>query len=88
MQLQRDRKAVRDAITQYGWGSEQVDEAQEKLLRDRLIRRGLVSEFRSARSVTTRAMEARRLAATSLFQRGDSLASIARQRGVSSEAPP
>ena len=32
------------------------------------------------------AMEARRLAATSLFQRGDSLAAIARQLGVSRQA--
>jgi len=34
-QLQKDRDAVHAAITQYGWDSDQTDDAQAQLFRDR-----------------------------------------------------
>jgi hypothetical protein len=40
-QLQKDRGAVRAAITQYGWDSDQTDAARAKLFRDRAEYRGL-----------------------------------------------
>jgi hypothetical protein len=47
-QLQKDREALHTAITQYGWDSEQVDEAQENLLRDRVEYRKLRRSLRAA----------------------------------------
>lgn len=47
-QLQKDREAMHSAITQYGWDSDQVDEAQEKLFRDRAEYRKLRRSLRAA----------------------------------------
>jgi hypothetical protein len=47
-QLQKDREALHSAIAQFGWDSEQVDMAQEKLLRDRAEYRKLRRSLRAA----------------------------------------
>ena len=47
-QLQKDRDAMHNAITQYGWDSEQTDAAQEQLVRDRAEYRKLRRSLRSA----------------------------------------
>ena len=47
-QLQKDREAVHAAITDFGWDSDQVDEAQEQLFRDREEYRKLRRSLRSA----------------------------------------
>jgi len=46
-QLQKDREAVHNAITQFGWDSDQVDQAQEQLMRDRLQYRKLRRSLRA-----------------------------------------
>lgn len=47
-QLQKDRDALHQAVTQYGWDSDQVDTAQEKLFRDREEYRKLRRSLRAA----------------------------------------
>lgn len=47
-QLQKDRDAVHAAIGQYGWDSDQVDTAQEQLVRDRTEYRKLRRSLRAA----------------------------------------
>jgi uncharacterized protein YlxW (UPF0749 family) len=47
-QLQKDRDAVHQAITQYGWDSERTDAAQDQLVRDRMEYRKLRRSLRSA----------------------------------------
>ncbi len=47
-QLQKDRAAVHDAITKYGWDSDQTDAAQEQLVRDRTEYRQLRRSLRQA----------------------------------------
>jgi len=47
-QLQKDRDAMHNAITQYGWDSDQTDAAQEQLVRDRAEYRTLRRSLRFA----------------------------------------
>ncbi len=47
-QLQKDRAAVHDAISKYGWDSDQTDAAQEQLVRDRTEYRQLRRSLRQA----------------------------------------
>jgi len=47
-QLQKDRDTLHQAITQYGWDSEQVDAAQENLFREREEYRKLRRSLRAA----------------------------------------
>ncbi len=47
-QLQKDRAAVHDAISKYGWDSDQTDAAQEQLFRDRSEYRQLRRTLRQA----------------------------------------
>jgi len=46
-QLQKDRDAMHQAITQFGWDSEQTDAAQDQLVRDRMEYRKLRRSLRS-----------------------------------------
>jgi hypothetical protein len=46
--LQQDREAVHAAITEFGWDSDEVDEAQAKLFRDREEYRKLRRALRSS----------------------------------------
>ena len=47
-QLKKDRDSLHQAISQYGWDSEQVDAAQENLFRDREEYRKLRRSLRAA----------------------------------------
>ncbi len=47
-QLQKDRAAVHEAISKYGWDSDQTDAAQEQLVRDRTEYRQLRHSLRQA----------------------------------------
>jgi len=47
-QLQRSRRALRNAIAEYGWDSEEADEAEERFLRDRAEYRKLRRALRAA----------------------------------------
>ena len=47
-QLQTDRDALHDAIAKYGWDSNQVDAAQDQLLKDRAEYRNLRRSLRQA----------------------------------------
>lgn len=47
-QLQKDRDAVHSAVTQYGWDSDQVDEAQQRLFKNRQEYRDLRRSLRAA----------------------------------------
>jgi hypothetical protein len=47
-QLLNDRDAVHSAVTQYGWDSDQVDAAQQRLLQDRQEYRSLRRSLQSA----------------------------------------
>jgi hypothetical protein len=47
-QLRKDRGSLHQAITQYGWDSEQVDAAHESLFRDREEYRKLRRSLRAA----------------------------------------